>query len=145
MPAKVNPTQREAMAMVCTQVIGLDAAVAIAGSSGHLQMNSFKPLIGFNLLHSIDLLHDACRSCRKSMVEGLQINKEKIEKYLSQSLMLVTALTPEIGYEKACQIAQFAHKNKLSLQESASQLGFINKDVFERVVDPKLMAKPHEN
>ena len=140
MPGKVNPTQCESMAMVCTQVIGLDVAVTLAGSGGHLQMNSYKPLIGFNLLQSIRLLHDACQSCRKAMFEGIEPNKEKIQNHLEQSLMLVTALTPEIGYNKASQVAQLAHREGISLREAAIKLGHINGDDFDRIVDPSSMT-----
>jgi len=142
MPGKINPTQCEAMAMVCTQVMGLDAAVAMGGSGGHLQMNAYKPLIAFNLLHSIELLHDASRSCRTSMVEGIKPNRSKIQKDLDESLMLVTALTPTIGYEKASEIAQLAHKQKVSLREAALSLGYVSKVDFDRIVDPSSMTSP---
>lgn len=142
MPGKVNPTQCEAMSMVCTQVIGLDSAVAMAGSGGHLQMNVYKPLIGFNLLHSIKLLHDACTNCRISMIEGINVNENKIEQDLQRSLMLVTALVPSIGYEKASKIAQHAHTNNLSLRDSAIKLGFISQSQFDQIVDPKSMTNP---
>ncbi len=112
MPGKINPTQCEAMAMVCTQIIGMDASVSMAGSGGHLQMNVYKPLIGYNILKSINLIQTACKSCRENMIEGIQPNKPKIKQYLDHSLMLITALTPSIGYEKASQIAQLALKNK---------------------------------
>tara|TARA_B100000029_G_C17546840_1_gene948757 strand:+ start:258 stop:1655 length:1398 start_codon:yes stop_codon:yes gene_type:complete len=140
MPGKINPTQCEAMAMVCTQVIGLDAAVAIAGSGGHLQMNSYKPLIGFNLLHSIELLHDACKSCRTAMVEGIEPNRTKIQNDLDQSLMLVTALTPVIGYEKASEIARLAYLQNTSLREAATKLGYLSESEFDRLVDPRSMT-----
>ncbi|WP_320676155.1 class II fumarate hydratase [Prochlorococcus sp. MIT 1300] len=142
MPGKVNPTQCESMAMICTQIMGLDAAVAMAGSGGHLQMNAYKPLIGFNLLHSLDLLHDACRNSRVAMVEGMKPNQNKIEKDLNQSLMLVTALAPKIGYEKASQIAHHAHKNGLSLRSASMQLGYITKDEFDEIVNPARMTTP---
>ncbi len=144
MPGKVNPTQCEAMAMVCTQVIGLELAVGMAGSGGHLQMNSYKPLIGFNLLHAIELLHDVSRSCRIGMVEGIKPNLKNIQSDLEKSLMLVTALTPEIGYEKASEIAKFAYKRDLSLREAAIELGFISKDDFDRLVNPALMINPSD-
>ncbi len=143
MPGKVNPTQCEAMAMVCTQVMGLDTAVAMAGSGGHLQMNVYKPLIGFNLLHSIELLHDACKSCRTAMIEGIKPNRSKIKDNLEQSLMLVTALTPTIGYKKASEIAQVAHLQKINLREAAVQLGYVSKDDFDRIVDPQAMTNPN--
>ena len=140
MPGKVNPTQCEAMAMVCTQVIALDNAVAMAGSGGHLQMNAYKPLISFNLLQAITLLTDACRCSRVSMIEGIQPNLEKIEHNLQQSLMLVTSLAPEIGYEKASQIAQYAHKKNITLKEAAKLLGHVNENDFNRIVNVKLMT-----
>jgi fumarate hydratase class II len=128
------------MAMVCTQVIALDNAVAMAGSGGHLQMNAYKPLIGFNLLQGITLLTDACRCSRVSMIEGMQPNLEKIEHNLQQSLMLVTSLAPEIGYEKASQIAQYAHKKNITLKEAAKLLGHVNENDFNRIVNVKLMT-----
>ncbi len=140
MPGKVNPTQCEAMAMVCTQVMALDSAVTMAGSGGHLQMNVYKPLIGFNLLQSISLLTDACRCSRVSMIEGIQPNLMKIENNLQQSLMLVTSLTPEIGYEKASQIAQYAHKKNITLKEAAKVLGYVTENDFDRIVNPQLMT-----
>ncbi len=143
MPGKVNPTQCEAMAMVCTQVMGLDSAVAIAGSGGHLQMNVYKPLIGFNLLKSIELLHDACKSCRILMIEGIEPNRKKIKHDLDQSLMLVTALAPEIGYEKASMIAQKAYNEDLNLRQAALQLGYINEMEFDRLTNVKFMVNPH--
>ena len=140
MPGKVNPTQCEAMTMVCTQVISMDTAVAMAGSGGHLQMNAYKPLIGFNLIKSINLLHDSCFSFRTNMVEGIQPNKEKIEKDLEQSLMLITALTPRIGYKKASEIANLAHKKNISLKQASDELSYISTSDFEKIVDPKSMT-----
>ncbi|MDP6851655.1 MAG: class II fumarate hydratase [Prochlorococcaceae cyanobacterium ETNP1_MAG_8] len=142
MPGKVNPSQCEAMAMVCTQVLGLDSAVAIAGSGGNLQMNVYKPLIGFNLLHSISLLHDACYNYRVAMVQGIEPNKNKIKRDLEQSLMLVTVLTPEIGYDKASEIAHLAHEKGFSLREAALTLGYVSKEDFDRIVDPASMTSP---
>ncbi len=136
MPGKVNPSQCEAMAMVCIRVMGLDAAVAMGGSGGHLQMNVYKPLIGFNLLHSIELLSDACRNCRTAMIEGIEPNRTKIRKDLDASLMLVTALVPEIGYEKAAAIAQKAHQGGLSLRQASLELGYISEHEFDRIVKP---------
>ena len=143
MPGKVNPTQCEAMAMVCTQVIGLDAAVAAAGAGGHLQMNVFKPLIGANLLGSINLLHDACRSFRLNMIDGMEPNRERMSAFVTCSLMLVTALTPEIGYKKASAIAQHAHESGSTLREAALELGIISAERFDSLLDPAAMAKPH--
>ena len=144
MPGKVNPTQCEAMAMVCTQVIGLDAAVAAAGAGGHLQMNVFKPLIGFNLLQSIKLLSDASRSFQRNLVEGLEPNHDQISRLLDCSLMLVTALTPTIGYEKASAIAQHAHQHGLTLRDAALALGHISGADFDQIVKPLTMATPQQ-
>jgi fumarate hydratase class II len=144
MPGKINPTQCEAMAMVCTQVIGLDAAVAAAGAGGHLQMNVFKPLIGFNLLQSIRLLSDAINSFRQNLVEGLEPNRQQIQAFVDRSLMLVTALTPRIGYEKASAIAQHAHEQGLTLKDAALDLGHISASDFDQLVDPIKMATPHQ-
>ena len=144
MPGKVNPTQCESMAMVCMHVIGLEVAVTMGGSGGHLQMNSYKPLIGFNLLQSIELLHDACKSCRKFMIEDMKPNLKNIEKGLQQSLMLVTALSPKIGYKKASELAQYAHKKNLTLKQASDDLGFINKADFDKLIDPKSMTGSNE-
>ena len=144
MPGKINPTQCEAMAMVCTQVIGLDAAVAAAGAGGHLQMNVFKPLIGFNLLQSIRLLSDALNSFRQNLVDGLEPNLQQIQAFVDRSLMLVTALTPRIGYEKASAIAQHAHEQGLTLKDAALDLGHISASDFDQLVDPIKMATPHQ-
>ena len=144
MPGKINPTQCEAMAMVCTQVIGLDAAVAAAGAGGHLQMNVFKPLIGFNLLQSIRLLSDAINSFRQNLVDGLEPNRQQIQAFVDQSLMLVTALTPRIGYEKASAIAQHAHEQGFTLKDAALDLGHISASDFDQLVDPIKMATPHQ-
>ncbi|MAD67979.1 MAG: fumarate hydratase, class II [Synechococcus sp. CPC100] len=141
MPGKVNPTQCEAMAMVCTQVIGLDAAVAMAGAGGHLQMNVYKPLIGFNLLRSIPLLTDACRCFRVAMVEGIEPNRARIQRDVEQSLMLVTPLAPMIGYDKASAIAKYAHEQGLSLRNAALDLGYVSAEDFDRIVDPADMAR----
>ncbi len=139
MPGKINPTQCEAMAMVCTQIIGMDTSVSIAGSGGHLQMNVYKPLIGYNILKSINLIQNACKSCREHMIEGMQPNKEKIKEYLDNSLMLVTALAPSIGYEKASKIAQLAHEKNLSLRQASIQLNFIDQEEFDNLTNPKSM------
>lgn len=140
MPGKVNPTQCEAMAMVCTQVIGLDAAVAMAGAGGHLQMNVYKPLIGFNLLQAITLLTDACHCFRVAMVEGIEPNRTRIQRDVEQSLMLVTPLTPVIGYDKASRIAKYAHDQGTDLRSAALDLGYVSAEEFDRVVDPAAMA-----
>ena len=139
MPGKINPTQCEAMAMVCTQIIGMDTSVSIAGSGGHLQMNVYKPLIGYNIITSINLIQNACKSCRENMIEGIQPNKAKIKQFLDNSLMLVTALSPSIGYEKASKIAQLAHEKNLSLRQASSQLNYLNQEEFDKLMSPKSM------
>ncbi len=141
MPGKINPTQCEAMAMVCTQIIGMDTSVSIAGSGGHLQMNVYKPLIGYNILKSINLIHNACKSCREHMIEGIQPNEEIIKEYLDNSLMLVTALAPSIGYEKASEIAQLAHRKNLSLRQASIQLNYIDQEEFDNLTNPKSMIE----
>ncbi|KGG15794.1 MULTISPECIES: class II fumarate hydratase [unclassified Prochlorococcus] len=140
MPGKVNPTQCEAMAMVCTQIMALDTAVSMAGSGGHLQMNAYKPLIGFNILQSIELLTSACKRSRISMIENIQPNLNTIQRNLDQSLMLVTSLSPKIGYEKASEIAQYAHLQNVSLREASKHLGYVSEEEFNKLVDPRLMA-----
>ncbi len=141
MPGKINPTQCEAMAMVCTQIIGMDTSVSIAGSGGYLQMNVYKPLIGYNILKSINLIQNACKSCRENMIEGIEPNKEKLKEYLDDSLMLVTALAPSIGYEKASKIAQLAHRKNLSLRQASNQLNYIDQDEFDNLTNPKSMIR----
>ena len=136
MPGKINPTQCESMSMVCTQIIGLETAVSIAGSGGHLQMNAYKPLIGYNIIKALDLLSSSCKSCRINMLSGITPNKEIIKSYLDQSLMLITALTPEIGYEKSCEIAQLAYKESTTLRKAAMKLGYINNERFDEIVKP---------
>ena len=128
--------------MVCTQVIGLDAAVAAAASGGHLQMNVFKPLIGFNLLKAITLLKDACRCFRVNLVEGMEPDRERITALVKSSLMLVTALTPAIGYSRASAIAQQAHRDGVSLRQAALASGHLDGETFDRLVDPVAMATP---
>ena len=140
MPGKINPTQCEAMAMVCTQIIGMDTSVSIAGSGGHLQMNVYKPLIGYNIIKAINLLQNACKSCRENMIKDIQPNRPKIKQYLEDSLMLVTALAPLIGYEKASQIAQLAHKKNISLREASRQLNYIDQAEFDDLINPKSMV-----
>ncbi len=141
MPGKINPTQCEAMAMVCTQIIGMDTSVSIAGSGGHLQMNVYKPLIGYNILNSINLIQNACKSCRKNMIEGMRPNERRIKEYLENSLMLVTALAPSIGYEKASNIAKLAHEKNLSLRQASNQLNYIDQEEFDKLINPKSMIR----
>ena len=145
MPGKVNPTQSEALTMVCAQVIGNDTAVAVGGATGHLELNVFKPMILFNTLNSIRLLSDASVSFTDKCVVGLKPNKEKIKEHLNNSLMLVTALNPHIGYDKAAKIAKNAFENKKSLKESAIELGFLSPEEFDRIVRPQDMTGPLES
>ena len=140
MPGKVNPSQCEAVAMATAQVMGLDQAVAIGGSGGHLQMNVYKPLIALNLIRSGELLSQCCYSLRVHLVEGMKLNINKVEHYRDQSLMLVTALAPVIGYDKAAKIAQHAHAEGLSLREAALALDAISAEAFDRNVNPKEMT-----
>jgi fumarate hydratase class II len=142
MPGKVNPTQSEAMTMVGAQVIGNDATIGFAGSQGNLELNVFKPVMIFNFLHSVELLADVCRTFREFAVEGVQANRERIAENLNNSLMLVTALTPHIGYDKAAEIAKHAHKHRKTLREAAVDLGHLTHDEFERLVRPEKMARP---
>lgn len=142
MPGKVNPTQCEALAMVAVQVMGYDTAVAFAGAGGYLELNVYKPLIIFNVLQSIKLLADACGSFTDFLVKGLQPDREQIDVHLHRSLMLVTALTPAIGYDKAARIAHLAQDEGLTLKEAVLQLGYLSAEEFDRLVDPYKMAYP---
>ena len=142
MPGKVNPTQSEAMTMVCVQVIGNDTAVAMAGSMGNFELNVFKPVMIFDFLHSVDLLTDVCRTFREFCVDGLQPNCERIDEHVRQSLMLVTALTPAIGYDKAAEIAKKAHHEGTTLREAALALGYLTGDEFDAAVRPEDMVHP---
>lgn len=140
MPGKVNPTQCEAMTMVCAQVIGNDTTVAFADSQGNFELNVFKPVIIFNVLHSLNLLADSCHSFLSYCVEGLEANRPMIDYYLKHSLMLVTALNQHIGYDKAAKIAKKAHHENLSLEESAIQLGYLTPEEFKQFVKPEEMV-----
>ena len=142
MPGKVNPTQAEAMTMVCAQVIGNDTTIAIAASQGNFELNVFKPVIIFNVLHSLNLLADTCRSFQEFCVEGLQANHSRIDYYVQHSLMLVTALNQHIGYDKAAKIAKTAHLENISLQEAAVKLGFLTAEQFALYVRPEEMIAP---
>ncbi|HEU5302743.1 MAG TPA: class II fumarate hydratase [Acidimicrobiia bacterium] len=142
MPGKVNPTQSEALTMVCVQVIANDVAVGMAGSQGNFELNVFKPVMIFNLLHSVDLLTDSCRNFREFAIEGLEANTEQIAKHVANSLMLVTALNPHIGYDNAAAIAKHAHKHKLTLREAAVALGHLTAEKFDELVRPEDMTSP---
>jgi fumarate hydratase class II len=142
MPGKVNPTQSEMLTMVAVQVMGYDAAIGFAGSQGNFELNVFKPVIAYDLLHSIELLADGCRSFREFCVEGLTADRERIAEHVSQSLMLVTALTPEIGYDKAAEIAKKAHREGTTLRDAALALGYLSADRFDELLDPEAMTRP---
>ncbi len=144
MPGKVNPTQSEAMTMVCVQVLGNDATIGIAGSQGNFELNVFKPVMVFNFLHSVDLLTDACDSFREFAIEGVQADEERIQRYVDESLMVVTALNPHIGYDKAAESAKHAHKHKSSLKEAVVGLGHLTAEEFDRLVVPSKMTSPGE-
>ncbi len=142
MPGKVNPTQSEALTMVCVQVIGNDTAITIADSQGNFELNVFKPLIIHNLLHSIRLLSDSCRSFADYCVAGIQANRQQIARFLNASLMLVTALAPHIGYDKASQVAKKAYAEGKTLREACLELGFLTGDQFDAIVQPEKMIGP---
>jgi fumarate hydratase, class II len=143
MPGKVNPTQAEALTMIAVQVMANDVAVGFGGAGGYLEMNVYKPLIIFNVSHSITIMTDGCANFRKFLVEGTNPNLKKIKEYVDRSLMLVTALAPVIGYDKASKIAHYAMDNDLTLKAAALKLGFVNEDEFDRIVDPKKMIKSY--
>ncbi|ORX54237.1 fumarase precursor [Piromyces finnis] len=144
MPGKVNPTQCEALTMVCCQVFGNNTTITVAGSNGHLELNVYKPVIIKNLLDSIQLIADACVSFTKNCVVGIVPNEKKIKMYLENSLMLVTALNPHIGYEKAAKIAKTAHKENSTLKETGIKLGFLTAEQYQEWVNPKNMIGPKE-
>lgn len=139
MPGKVNPTQSEALTMVCAQVMGNHVTVSIGGASGHFELNVFKPVIVFNVLNSLRLLADACESFTDHCVTGIEANTDQIKKYLENSLMLVTALNPFIGYDNAAKIAKTAHKNGTTLREEAVKLGLLSGEEFDKIVKPQNM------
>jgi len=142
MPGKINPTQSEALAMVAAQVMGNDVSVAVGGSGGFLELNVFKPLMIHNLLQSIRLLGDACRSFADHCVEGIEPNRARIAELVDRSLMLVTALNPKIGYDKAAQVAKKAHTEGITLKQAAVALGYLSAEEFDELVRPDEMARP---
>ena len=142
MPGKVNPTQCEAMTMVCAQVIGNHTTVSFAGSQGHMELNVFKPVLAYNLIQSIRLLTDACISFADNCIQGIEPNRENITKLMERSLMLVTALAPKIGYDNATMVAKTAHKKGTTLKEEAIALGFVTETEFDKIVCPEQMIKP---
>jgi fumarate hydratase, class II len=142
MPGKVNPTQCEAMTMVAVQVMGNDAAIGFAGSQGNFELNVFKPVIIFNYLHSVELLADVCNSFVEHCVQGIEVNREQVDKYVKNALMLVTALSPKIGYDNAAKVAHMAHHEHISLREAAVKLGVLSGDEFDALVHPENMTHP---
>jgi fumarate hydratase class II len=143
MPGKVNPTQAEALTMIAVQVMANDVAVGFGGAGGYLEMNVYKPLMIFNIAHSITIMADGCTNFRKFLVEGTKPNLKKIKEYVDHSLMLVTALAPVIGYDKASAIAHHAMDHDLTLKAAALQLGFVTEAEFDRIVDPAKMVRPY--
>ncbi|GLK63974.1 class II fumarate hydratase [Paracoccus kondratievae] len=144
MPGKVNPTQAEALTMVCAHVMGNDAAVGFAGSQGHFELNVYNPMMSYNVLQSMQLLGDAASSFTDNMVVGTQANIARIDKLMKESLMLVTALAPTIGYDNATKVAKTAHKNGTTLREEAINLGFVDGETFDRIVRPEQMIGPED-
>jgi fumarate hydratase class II len=142
MPGKVNPTQAEAVTMVAVQVMGNDAAIGIAGSQGNFELNVFKPVMIFNYLHSVELLADACNSFVDHCISGIAVNRDQIDRYVQNSLMLVTALAPKIGYDNAAKVAKTAHHEGTSLREAALKLGLISAEDFDALVHPEDMTHP---
>jgi fumarate hydratase, class II len=143
MPGKVNPTQAEALTMIAAQVMADDVAVGFGGAGGYLEMNVYKPLIIFNITHSISIMADGCTNFRRFLIEGTKPNLKKINEYVERSLMLVTALSPVIGYDRASKIAHYALDNDLTLKQAALKLGFVTESEFDRVVDPARMVHPY--
>jgi fumarate hydratase class II len=143
MPGKVNPTQAEALSMIAVQVMANDVAVGLGGAGGYLEMNVYKPLIIFNIMHSVTLMTDGCTNFRRFLIEGTKPNLKKIQEYVDRSLMLVTALSPIIGYDRASRIAHYALENDLTLKQAALKLGFVTEDEFDRIVDPAKMVQPY--
>ncbi len=142
MPGKVNPTQCEALTQVCAHVMGNDAAVGFAGSQGHFELNVYKPMMAYNVLQSMQLLGDAASAFTDNLVDGLRADEPRIDKLMRESLMLVTALAPEIGYDNATRVAKTAHKNGTTLRHEAIALGFVDEETFDRVVRPENMVGP---
>lgn len=142
MPGKVNPTQCEAMTMVCTQIVGNHTTITMAGSQGHFELNVFKPVMAYNMMQSVQILSDACHAFTDKCVIGITANEERIADLMSRSLMLVTALAPKIGYDNATKVAKTAHKNGTTLREEAVGLGFVTEVEFDKIVRPEHMIKP---
>ena len=142
MPGKVNPTQSEAMTMVAVQVHGNNAAIAFAGSQGNFELNVFKPVMIYNFLHSVRLLTDSCHMFREFCVEGIEANLQRISENVDRCLMLVTALNPHIGYDKAAKLAKMAYQQGLSLREANRELGYLTEDEFDKYLRPEKMTHP---
>lgn len=142
MPGKVNPTQCESLTMICTQVMGNNTTITFAGATGHFELNVFKPVMIKNLLHSIRLLADGIRSFEENCAVGIQANRERIDKLMRESLMLVTCLNSKIGYDEASKVAKNAHKKNLTLKQSALELGSLTEEEFDQLVRPELMISP---
>jgi fumarate hydratase, class II len=142
MPGKVNPTQCEAMTMVCVQVHGATAAIGFAGSQGNFELNVFKPVIIYNFLHSVTLITDACHGYVEYMIKGIEVDRAKVDWYVNNSLMLVTALAPKVGYDKAAKIAHTAHVERTSLLEAALKLGYLTREEFDDLMRPEKMTRP---
>ena len=142
MPGKVNPTQCEALTQVCAHVMGNDAAIGFAGSQGHFELNVYKPMMVYNLLQSMQLLGDASVAFTDNCVKGIKADEDRISQLMWESLMLVTALAPEIGYDNATKVAKTAHKNRTTLKEEAIKMGFVDEATFDKVVQPKDMIGP---
>jgi fumarate hydratase class II len=142
MPGKVNPTQSEALTMVCAQVMGNHTAITVAGSQGHFELNVYKPVMAYNMLQSVRLLADSCNSFADNCVAGIEANEARINDLMQRSLMLVTALAPKIGYDKAALVAKTAHKNGTTLREEAVGLGFVTAEEFDEIVRPEKMIGP---
>ena len=145
MPGKINPTQCEAMTMVCTQVIGNDNTISIAGSSGNFELNVYRPVIAYNIIQSITLMADACNSFRLNCVDGIEANEGRIHSNLYNSLMLVTALNSHIGYDKAAEVAKKAYKENISLRDAIIDLGYLSGEDFDQLVQPEKMIKPDKS
>jgi fumarate hydratase class II len=143
MPGKVNPTQCEALAMIAVQVMSNDVAVGFGGASGYLEMNVYKPLIIANVMQSVRILTDGCHNFRTFLIQGTEPNLKQIDRFVQQSLMLVTALSPEIGHDKASEIAHYANDHELTLKEAALKLGYVSEADYDRIVDPKKMVHPY--
>jgi fumarate hydratase class II len=144
MPGKVNPTQCEAMTMLCTQVMGNDTTITVAGASGNFELNVYRPVIAYNILQSIRLLSDGCRSFTKNAVKGIEPNQKRIDHNLYNSLMLVTALNPHIGYDKASEVAKKAYQDQSTLRDAIIELGYMSGEEFDRLVQPDKMIQPRK-